>query len=128
MMRRGAQSTDTREMYFSAKRQQYLIDQGYTFKVNQYLVEESDKHSVLLKTKKQELDLLSMIVEDQLDLTVDEAEEDKNISKHLVGEYGGRGGASAGGGTASTATRRVSNISSLSGAGGYTYSEASRKR
>ena len=26
-------STDTQEMYYSAKRQQYLIDQGYTFKI-----------------------------------------------------------------------------------------------
>jgi ERCC3/RAD25/XPB C-terminal helicase len=27
-------STGTSEMYFSAKRQQYLVDQGYTFKVS----------------------------------------------------------------------------------------------
>ena len=27
-------SSDTRESYFSTKRQQYLVDQGYTFKVN----------------------------------------------------------------------------------------------
>jgi DNA excision repair protein ERCC-3 len=26
-------STDTREMYFSSKRQQYLVDQGYTYQV-----------------------------------------------------------------------------------------------
>ncbi|RLO13549.1 hypothetical protein DYB28_010358, partial [Aphanomyces astaci] len=26
-------STDTHEMYYSNKRQQYLVDQGYTFKV-----------------------------------------------------------------------------------------------
>ena len=30
-------STDTREMFFSTKRQQYLVDQGYTFKVIQVL-------------------------------------------------------------------------------------------
>ena len=30
-------STDTSEMYFSTKRQQYLVDQGYTFKVVQDL-------------------------------------------------------------------------------------------
>jgi len=28
-------STDTREMYYSAKRQQYLVDQGYTYKIIQ---------------------------------------------------------------------------------------------
>ena len=33
-------STDTKEMYFSTKRQQYLVDQGYTFKVVQDLVDK----------------------------------------------------------------------------------------
>lgn len=28
-------STDTSEMYYSSKRQQYLVDQGYTFKASE---------------------------------------------------------------------------------------------
>ena len=36
-------STDTREMYFSQKRQQYLVDQGYKFKVEQHLTDTADK-------------------------------------------------------------------------------------
>lgn len=35
-------STDTQEMFYSAKRQQYLIDQGYTFKIATNLCELSD--------------------------------------------------------------------------------------
>jgi len=35
-------STDTQEMFYSAKRQQYLIDQGYTFKIVTNLCELSD--------------------------------------------------------------------------------------
>jgi DNA excision repair protein ERCC-3 len=54
-------STDTKEMYFSSKRQQYLIDQGYTFKVLENLVEKSEIGSTFLKTKAQELDVLSQI-------------------------------------------------------------------
>lgn len=52
-------STDTREMYFSSKRQQYLIDQGYTFKVVQDLVDAAKAQSTLLKTKEQEISLLT---------------------------------------------------------------------
>lgn len=35
-------STDTQEMFYSAKRQQYLIDQGYTFKIVTNLSELAD--------------------------------------------------------------------------------------
>ena len=49
-------------MYFSTKRQQYLIDQGYTFKITQDLVEiaERDPSCSQLKTHKQEIDLLGI--------------------------------------------------------------------
>jgi len=38
-------STDTQEMYYSAKRQQYLIDQGYTFKVVTNLCDLADREA-----------------------------------------------------------------------------------
>lgn len=41
-------STDTREMFYSTKRQQYLIDQGYTFKVVQDLNDKADAESTIL--------------------------------------------------------------------------------
>lgn len=58
-------STDTREMFYSAKRQQYLVDQGYTFKIIQDLLEVASADgykSVLLNTKKAEIDLLNKVL------------------------------------------------------------------
>jgi len=67
-------SSDTREMYFSTKRQQYLIDQGYTFQVIQDLAEKANAQSVTLKTKKDEEDLLYSVL--RFDYSrLDEAEE-----------------------------------------------------
>jgi len=42
-------STDTQEMFYSAKRQQYLIDQGYTFKVVTTLCEKAEKEAERVK-------------------------------------------------------------------------------
>lgn len=39
-------STDTQEMFYSAKRQQYLIDQGYTFKIVDDLHTRADREAV----------------------------------------------------------------------------------
>ena len=119
-------STDTKEMFFSAKRQQYLVDQGYTFKVIQDLVDRSEKSAMLLKSKQQELDLLACIVEDgafeghQLE-TSDDA-EDKAI-KRLEGVHGDRVETD----DAIVPKRRTSNISNLSGSTGTVYTEMSRK-
>lgn len=67
-------SSDTREMYFSTKRQQYLIDQGYTFQVIQDLAQKANAESVTLKTKKDEEDLLYQVL--RFDYSaVDDAEE-----------------------------------------------------
>jgi len=41
-------STDTQEMFYSAKRQQYLIDQGYTFKIVTNLCELADREAAAL--------------------------------------------------------------------------------
>jgi DNA excision repair protein ERCC-3 len=61
-------STDTSEMYFSAKRQQYLVDQGYTFKVVADLVEHANnEQSSRLKGISAELDLLSQVIHSDVD-------------------------------------------------------------
>lgn len=72
-------STDTREMYFSTKRQQYLIDQGYTFQVVQDLAEKADKESRLLKTKSDEISLLNQVMKFNY-LEVD-SKEDNALSR-----------------------------------------------
>jgi DNA excision repair protein ERCC-3 len=128
-------STDTKEMKWSAKRQQYLIDQGYTYNVRKDVVEKANQEALLMRTKQQEMDLLTMILEETDDLRMmmdHEAKEDREIKSKIIGEdvslattSNKSGGASnSSGGVA----RRVSNISSLSGSGAMGYSEFSTKK
>jgi hypothetical protein len=48
-------------MYFSTKRQQFLIDQGYSFKVVTNLLEQADSSNLMLGTKEEQLDLLAKV-------------------------------------------------------------------
>ncbi|CAG8457673.1 9802_t:CDS:2 [Paraglomus occultum] len=54
-------STDTQEMYYSTKRQQFLIDQGYAFKVITNL-EGIDQADLAYKTKEEQLELLNSVL------------------------------------------------------------------
>ena len=138
-------SSDTREMYFSTKRQQYLIDQGYTFQVIQDLAQKANAESQTLKTKKDEEDLLYQVL--RFDYSaVDDAEEGyltKAGGQELedgveapsvaavastVGAFGSArppSASSASSGTDSTAAKRTSgNMIDLTGMGdGTIYSE-----
>lgn len=45
-------TTDTGEMFYSTKRQQYLVDQGYTFKINTNLHEKTKLRSLAIDAAK----------------------------------------------------------------------------
>lgn len=73
-------STDTKEMYFSNKRQQYLIDQGYTFKVDQRIAPRANVESQILNSLQKEVDLLAKVTSWQnfgLDDADDKGEDDE---------------------------------------------------
>ncbi|ONM39060.1 DNA repair helicase XPB1 [Zea mays] len=55
-------STDTQEMYYSTKRQQFLIDQGYSFKVITSLPPAEEGPNLSYYTLDEQLELLSMVV------------------------------------------------------------------
>lgn len=111
-------STDTKEMYFSSKRQQYLIDQGYTFKVVQDLSEKADKESTLLQTVKQEVDLLHKVLMFNYDKV--DKEEEKQLAKRSQGEMeDDEAEATAG----KPIKRKTASLSAKSGAGNTVYSE-----
>jgi len=77
-------STDTREMYFSTKRQQYLIDQGYTFQVVQDLAEKADQESKILRTKSDEIALLNQVLKfEYLDY---DSKEDRALARANDGD------------------------------------------
>ena len=119
-------STDTQEMYYSAKRQQFLIDQGYAFKIITNLLEEAAAAGRgsggggaamagdQLASPHDQLDLLARV----LAAGAEEAGEEM-----LPGEEGGGMGAAGGAGGAAAATRREGALAGLSGAGGRTYLE-----
>lgn len=55
-------STDTQEMYYSTKRQQFLIDQGYSFKVITSLPPPDSGSDLNYDTLDEQLDLLSKVL------------------------------------------------------------------
>jgi DNA excision repair protein ERCC-3 len=124
-------STDTKEMFFSTKRQQYLIDQGYTFKVLQDLPDIADKESQILSSLNQELDLLNKVLYYQCsDL---DAKEERALSRTLQGEVedeeqttenSNTGGAGVGLTSSVAVSKKVNKgLSKVSGVGNKLYAE-----
>ena len=128
-------STDTKEMFFSNKRQQYLIDQGYTFKVLQDLTTRADAESKILRNAQDEIALLHKVLE--MDFEKYDVAEEKALTKVFEGEVEEEeiGSAPSSGshrvsqshsqrGNGGNELRtRVSNLSSLSGSGSVFYTE-----
>jgi DNA excision repair protein ERCC-3 len=54
-------STDTQEMYYSTKRQQFLIDQGYSFKVITSLPPPEELPNLKYYTLNDQLELLAQV-------------------------------------------------------------------
>mmetsp|Transcript_12743 Transcript_12743/g.27357 ORF Transcript_12743/g.27357 Transcript_12743/m.27357 type:complete len:426 (-) Transcript_12743:49-1326(-) len=95
-------SQDTQEMYFSTKRQQFLVDQGYSFQVMSDV--KDDKGDSVFNTLDLELDKKLMTAA----LHKDEQDEDEMVA--------GTGGAK----------RRVGTMKQMSGADGSVYREIVR--
>jgi DNA excision repair protein ERCC-3 len=55
-------STDTQEMFYSTKRQQFLIDQGYSFKIITHLQGLAELPNLAFKSKAEQLELLSAVL------------------------------------------------------------------
>ena len=126
-------STDTKEMYFSSKRQQYLVDQGYTFKIVQDLAARADRETQVLGTKDKEADILQCILSMSTKVGAFDVEEDRALAVSSRGEYEydsddeGRerpGARRVAGALHGTAKRKVTDLNALSGGGdGLLYAE-----
>ena len=55
-------SKDTQEMFYSTKRQQFLIDQGYAFKVITHLDGLDSLPSLVYKSRDEQIELLSSVL------------------------------------------------------------------
>ncbi|OCH95466.1 DNA helicase [Obba rivulosa] len=67
-------SKDTQEMFYSTKRQQFLIDQGYAFKVITHLDGLEDLPDLVYKSRDEQIELLSSVLlanESEADLGTD---------------------------------------------------------
>lgn len=76
-------SKDTDEMYYSTKRQQYLIDQGYTFKVYDNLNIENFENRVFKSKEEQKELLASILLASEKDLESEDVGETQLAQKKL---------------------------------------------
>lgn len=112
-------SQDTQEMFYSSKRQQFLIDQGYAFKVITHL-EGMDKAKLHFGTREEQLELLQNV------LAADETGAEEDIAMDADERRMVVGGPGGGVGARGFARQRDSSIASLTGARGVRYSEFNR--
>ncbi|ELU38961.1 DNA repair helicase RAD25 [Rhizoctonia solani AG-1 IA] len=122
-------SKDTQEMYYSTKRQQFLVDQGYAFKVITHLAGMDEDPELVYKSRAEQLELMSAVLlesEDKADLGDKMAKGDlDSVMRRGVG--GGRGGRFGGGGGAGpSVVRQSGSLGALSGAQQMAYMERSR--
>ncbi|KAF8696084.1 hypothetical protein HU200_036972 [Digitaria exilis] len=103
-------STDTQEMYYSTKRQQFLIDQGYSFKVITSLPPPEEGPNLSFYTLDEQLDLLGKVLNAGDDMIGVEHLEEDSDGKALL-----------------KARRSAGSMSAFSGAGGRVYLEYSGK-
>jgi len=97
-------SSDTAEMSFSRKRQRFLVNQGYAYKVVTKLAGSDKDEELLYKQKEQQVTLLHQTL----------AANDADLEEEVVTANGvSRGGA----------TRRAGNMASMSGADDNVYLE-----
>jgi len=102
-------STDTQEMYYSTKRQQFLIDQGYSFKVITSLPPPDTGADLNYHTLEDQLALLTKVLNAGDDVVgLEQLEEDADDITLLK------------------ARRSVGSMSAMSGASGMVYMEYSR--
>lgn len=79
-------SSDTQEMFYSAKRQQYLIDQGYTFKIVTNLCDKANSAALeegyAYSTPEDDRKLLRTVLNSETDLEKEQRAEDTAIRKN----------------------------------------------
>ncbi|PWY96895.1 putative SSL2-DNA helicase [Testicularia cyperi] len=124
-------SKDTSEMFYSTKRQQFLIDQGYAFRVITHLVGMEDMPGLVYRSQAEQIELLQSV------LIANESDADLGSDLHGT-EFGGGGSRRAngsGGGSASNnayagpvakASRMTGSLNALSGAQHMSYIERNR--
>lgn len=141
-------SKDTDEMYYSTKRQQFLVDQGYQFKVSKRTIFKTSSvlilcllfkiitklegmessNDLIYNTLPSQLELLNtvLISSEKFDEDLNEEDEDAQDGGFYDFSDDEEDGARVGGSSSSAAVvRNVGNMRSLSGADNMAYLEMS---
>lgn len=105
-------SQDTMEMHYSRKRQRFLVNQGYSYKVVTKLMGMDEQVELAYKTKEEQTQLLQQV----LAANDADAEEEKIPSDSVWGK------------STQQVSRRAGTLSSLSGADDAVYMEYKIKR
>lgn len=114
-------STDTQEMYYSAKRQQFLIDQGYAFKIiTQFDGMDKANPPLDFESKAEQLELLAGVMANSSDYT-ENFDADGDQDNFNPSAFGG------GPDSRGITRRNASSIAALTGARGLQYSEHGRR-
>lgn len=107
-------SKDTQEMYYSSKRQQFLVDQGYSFQVITELDDLQFRDNDEDSTDKLGRDALEVVLKAH---DSDVAEEEIEVKDSVFNNRS----------TGITINRRIGNIAEMSGGAGKSYVEYDRK-
>lgn len=100
-------SQDTEDMHFSTKRQRFLVNQGYSFKVVTKLAGMEEEPDLAFSTKKEQAELLQKV----LAASDADAEEEGGVTM----------GATPSGKPQAGASRKTGSMASMSGAGDMLY-------
>ncbi|KAJ1975974.1 DNA repair helicase RAD25 [Dimargaris cristalligena] len=112
-------SKDTQEMYYSTKRQQFLIDQGYAFKVITRLDGMDEFPGLVYRSRAQQMELLNSVLlasDTDANLGDDLAPDEDDLNRRVANRRNN-------GDFSNTARRTAGSMKSLSGADRMAYAE-----
>jgi DNA excision repair protein ERCC-3 len=116
-------SKDTQEMFYSTKRQQFLIDQGYAFKVITHLDGLEGQPELVYRSRDEQIELLSSVLlanESEADLGSDIRAAEGDLAGTVTSKDFGMAG------KARAAQRTAGSLTALSGAQHMSYVEQNK--
>ncbi|TBU32580.1 DNA helicase [Dichomitus squalens] len=116
-------SKDTQEMFYSTKRQQFLIDQGYAFKVITHLDGLDDLPGLVYKSRDEQIELLSSVLlanESEAELGTDVVASEGDLKGTVTSKDFGTPS------KAPTVQRTTGSLTALSGAQHMSYVEQNK--
>ncbi|KAI0768130.1 DNA helicase [Trametes elegans] len=116
-------SKDTQEMFYSTKRQQFLIDQGYAFKVITHLDGLENLPGLVYKSRDEQIELLSSVLlanESEADLGTDVRANEGDLAGTVTSKDFGMPSKMPG------AQRTTGSLTALSGAQHMSYVEQNK--